>query len=95
MLKLCLVLLIVGVAVWLVPMPTPPPLPTPKIPLLARCLAEGGQAVRAMLVYVCVPRGASVVSAHAYHVTSHVVTANDTGETLTIISTAYGASELV
>ncbi|MBI4474179.1 MAG: hypothetical protein HY646_16025 [Acidobacteria bacterium] len=55
-------------------------------------MTAGGKPVRAMLVYVCVPKGLNVESDHAYHVTSHMVT-SESGATLKIITSVYGANE--
>jgi hypothetical protein len=71
----------------------PPPPPVTEHTAMAKCVAGGGQPVRAGFVYVCVPKGANVVSNRGYHQTSHIVTSMKSGATLTIITSAYGALE--
>ncbi len=68
------------------------PGPASEPTAMAKCMADGGKPVRAMFVYFCIPKGLNVVSDHAYHVTSHVVS-SQSGATLKIISSVYGANE--
>jgi hypothetical protein len=71
----------------------PPPRPVAEHTAMAKCVADGGQPVRAGFVYVCVPRGATVISNRRHHQTSHIVTSMKSGATLTIITSPYGANE--